>query len=94
MVFLAGTALASPPGAYPDRQEVLHEVDHPRTPEDRPVWREWRTTEPDGIAYSQFTASYRSFVQQQPLAMRQLHQPGDKLFLDFDLTLCSTRGGA
>ena len=65
MVFLAGTALASPPGAYPDRQEVLHEVDHPRTPEDRPVWREWRTTEPDGIAYSQFTASYRSFVQQQ-----------------------------
>ncbi len=36
MVLLAGTALASPPGAYPDRQEVLHEVDHPRTPEDRP----------------------------------------------------------
>ena len=47
------------------------------------LWREWRATEPDGIAYSQFTASYRSFVQQQPLAMRQLHQPGDKLFLDF-----------
>ena len=47
------------------------------------LWREWRATEPDGIAYSQFTASYRSFLQQQPLAMRQLHQPGDKLFLDF-----------
>lgn len=47
------------------------------------LWREWRATEPDGIAYSQFTASYRSFLQQQPLAMRQLHLPGDKLFLDF-----------
>ncbi|MBS5840785.1 MULTISPECIES: IS21 family transposase [Pseudomonas] len=47
------------------------------------LWREWRATEPDGIAYSQFTASYRAFLRQRPLVMRQLHLPGDKLFLDF-----------
>lgn len=36
----------------------------------------------DGIAYSQFTASYRSFLaQQQPLAMRQLHQPETSCFV-------------
>jgi hypothetical protein len=47
------------------------------------LWREWRATEPEGIAYSQFTASYRALLRQRPLVMRQLHLTGDKLFLDF-----------
>ncbi|PHU99674.1 hypothetical protein CSQ88_21215 [Iodobacter sp. BJB302] len=47
------------------------------------LWREWRAVEPNGIAYSQFTAGYRAFKSQRPLVMRQLHLPGDKLFLDF-----------
>ncbi len=47
------------------------------------LWREWRRIEPNGIAYSQFTSEYRHFARKLPLAMRQSHVPGEKLFLDF-----------
>jgi transposase len=68
--------------AYPDWNWVHRELRNPRVTQEL-LWREWRATEPDGIAYSQFTAGYRKFLKQQPLSMRQLHLPGDKLFLDF-----------
>lgn len=47
------------------------------------LWQEWRRNQPDGIAYAQFTAGYRAFRRSLPLVMRQVHRPGEKLFLDF-----------
>ena len=68
--------------ASPDWNWVQGEMRNPSVTLEL-LWREWRATQPDGIAYSQFTSSYRRFLRQQPLVMRQVHQPGDKLFLDF-----------
>jgi transposase len=68
--------------AIPDWNWVHAEMRNPSVTLEL-LWREWRATEPDGIAYSQFTASYRQFMRQRPLVMRQVHLPGDKLFLDF-----------
>ena len=67
--------------ACPDWNWVHAEMHNPSVTLEL-LWREWRATEPDGIAYSQFTASYRNFLKQQPLSMRQMHQPVVKLFLD------------
>ncbi|WP_341677276.1 IS21 family transposase [Niveibacterium sp. SC-1] len=47
------------------------------------LWREWRLNNPEGCAYSQFTAGYREWLRRQSLTMRQTHRPGDKLFVDF-----------
>lgn len=47
------------------------------------IWREWRQGEPEGIGYTHFTNSYRAWSKQQRLVMRQVHRPGDKLFVDF-----------
>ncbi len=68
--------------AIPDWNWVHAEMRNPSVTLEL-LWREWRASEPDGIAYSQFTASYRQFLRQRPLVMRQVHLPGDKLFLDF-----------
>lgn len=47
------------------------------------IWREWRGQQPDGVAYSQFTSSYRDWKRQQHVVMRRVHRPGEKLFVDF-----------
>lgn len=47
------------------------------------LWREWREKCPEGIAYSQFTAGYRAWAKRQHIVMRQIHRPGEKLFVDF-----------
>ena len=35
------------------------------------------------LCYSQYTATYRAWVNSQRVSMRQFHQPGQKLFIDF-----------
>lgn len=47
------------------------------------IWREWRQGAPAGIGYSQFTTSYREWTRSLHVSMRRVHQPGDKLFVDF-----------
>lgn len=47
------------------------------------LWQEFRTTEPEGASYAQFTRVYREWVNKQKLSMRQIHLPGDKCFVDF-----------
>tara|TARA_R110000764_G_scaffold40358_8_gene90183 strand:- start:6734 stop:7066 length:333 start_codon:yes stop_codon:yes gene_type:complete len=47
--------------ACPDWNWVHAEMRNPIVILELP-WHEGRATEPDGIAYSQFTASYRSFL--------------------------------
>lgn len=47
------------------------------------LWQEFRTSEPEGVSYAQFTRLYREWVNKQKLSMRQIHLPGDKCFVDF-----------
>lgn len=47
------------------------------------LWREWRETSPEGVAYSQFTCGYRKWLKRQTLTMRISHRAGEKLFVDF-----------
>lgn len=47
------------------------------------VLRKFRTTTPDGIGYSQFTAGYRAWIKSQHITMRIVHRPGANVFVDF-----------
>jgi len=47
------------------------------------LWREWRETCPQGVAYTQFSVGYRKWAKSQHVVMRQVHRPGEKLFVDF-----------
>lgn len=61
------------------------------------IWREWRESHPEGIGYSSFTGSYRRWIQSRHIAMRQVHAPGDKLFVDFagrTVKIRDPKGGA
>ncbi|MDA8269472.1 MAG: IS21 family transposase [Actinomycetota bacterium] len=47
------------------------------------LWIEYRESNPDGYAYSQFCELYRRFRRGVDLVMRQEHKAGEKLFVDF-----------
>ena len=47
------------------------------------LWYEYRETHPDGYAYSQFCAHYRSWARHLDAVMRQRHVAGEKMFVDF-----------
>ncbi len=51
------------------------------------LWEEYRYENRDQIdlclGYSRFSQCYRSWLNRQKISMRQLHKPGDKLFIDF-----------
>lgn len=61
------------------------------------LWREWKETEPSGVAYTQFTAGYRSYCGTLHIVMRRIHRPGEKLFVDFagrTVEICNPAGGS
>ncbi len=66
----------------PDWNWVREEMQRPDATLEQ-LWREWRGQCPEGIAYSQFTAGYRTWARQQHVVMRRVHVPGDKLFVDY-----------
>jgi transposase len=47
------------------------------------LWVEYRETHPDGYSYSQFCHHYRQWRRQLNPVMRQQHQAGEKLFVDY-----------
>ncbi|KQN42149.1 transposase [Pseudomonas sp. Leaf48] len=47
------------------------------------LWQEFREEEPFGVSYAQFTRLYRNWLSTQKVSMRQVHLPGDKMFVDF-----------
>jgi transposase len=47
------------------------------------VWQEYREQHPDGYQYSRFCDLYRGWRGKQDLCMRQVHRPGEKLFVDY-----------
>jgi transposase len=56
------------------------------------LWREWRETCPEGIGYTQFSTGYRRWVKTLNVAMRAVHRPADKLFVDFAGRTVEIRG--
>jgi transposase len=47
------------------------------------LWEEYREQHPDGYSYSRFCKLYRRWRKQQDVVLRQEHQPGEKLFVDW-----------
>jgi transposase len=47
------------------------------------LWQEYRAAQPQGYSYSQFCEHYRRWVRKLKPSMRQMHQAGEKVFVDF-----------
>lgn len=47
------------------------------------LWLEFREIEPTGIGLTQFTCGYKVWKKDLHVVMRQVHRPGEKLFVDF-----------
>jgi transposase len=47
------------------------------------LWHEYKSIHPEGLQYSQFCEHYRRFAGTLDLVMRQTHQAGEKLFVDY-----------
>lgn len=47
------------------------------------VWQEYREQHPDGYQYSRFCDLYRAWRGKLDVCMRQVHRPGEKLFVDY-----------
>jgi transposase len=60
------------------------------------LWMEYREAHPDGYGYSQFCNLYRAWRGRIDVTMRQAHQAGEKLFVDFPgdtVPVCDARSG-
>jgi transposase len=47
------------------------------------LWQEYKARHPDGYQYSRFCELYRAWAAKLDLVMRQDHQAGEKLFVDY-----------
>jgi len=48
------------------------------------LWEEYVASNPeDALSYSQFTGHHRRYAGSLNLSMRQTHEPGQKVFVDF-----------
>ena len=47
------------------------------------LWEEYRIENPRGFAYTQFCVRYREWKRQLSPVMRQTHEAGDRLFVDY-----------
>jgi transposase len=47
------------------------------------LWEEYRAIHPDGLGYTAFCVHYQRWRSYQALVLRQVHVPGDKLFVDY-----------
>jgi transposase len=47
------------------------------------LWKEYKKRYPDGYAYSQFCHHFGIFLDSGDLTMRQAHEPGDMMFIDY-----------
>lgn len=77
-----GSAMGGPRKAVPEWHEVHEQLRSPDMTLEL-LWQEFREQEPNGVSYAQFTRHYRAWLKKQKLSMRQVHLPGDKLFVDF-----------
>lgn len=76
-------ATVSLSAATPDFAEIARELSHKGVTRQL-LWREYAEPHPDNhYSYSRFTVLFRGWRQKQQLSMRQHHQPGEKLFVDY-----------
>ena len=47
------------------------------------LWQEYKAQYPEGLQYTAFCNQYRRWLATQELVFRQVHVPGDKLFVDY-----------
>ncbi len=47
------------------------------------LWEEYKAAYPEGLQYTAFCIHYRRWLATQELVLRQVHAPGDKLFVDY-----------
>ena len=47
------------------------------------LWQEYKSAHPEGWQYSVFCEQYRRWLATQDPVLRQQHEPGDKLFVDY-----------
>lgn len=47
------------------------------------LWQEYKTAHPEGVQYTAFCNQYRRWLARHELVFRQIHSPGEKLFVDY-----------
>lgn len=47
------------------------------------LWQEYRERHADGLGYSAFCDAFRLWLKTQDAVMRQVHKPGERLFVDY-----------
>jgi len=47
------------------------------------LWQEYKAAHPDGLQYTAFCIHYQRWHSAQAVVLRQVHAPGDKLFVDY-----------
>ena len=67
----------------PDFTQLHEELQRHRHLTLQLAWEEYRQSHPDGYAYSRFCELYRRWRQQLDVVLRQEHQAGEKLFVDY-----------
>ncbi|MGH7488602.1 MAG: IS21 family transposase, partial [bacterium] len=66
----------------PDFAHVHRELARPGVTREL-LWREYKAAQPDGVQYTAFCNQYRRWLATQELVFRQVHAPGEKLFVDY-----------
>jgi len=72
----------SPTVPWPDYAEVHRELARRGVTREL-LWHEYKTTHPNGLQYTAFCNHYRHWLATQEVVLRQVHTPGDKLFVDY-----------
>ena len=66
----------------PDCAHVHRELSRPGVSREL-LWHEYKSAHPDGLEYTAFCNHYRRWRASQEVVFRQVHVPGDKLFVDY-----------
>lgn len=75
-------AASSPGKALPDWPAIHRELRRPNVTLQL-LWREYRQAHPDGYQRSQFCQRYQDWARTLEPVLRQVHEPGQKLFVDW-----------
>jgi transposase len=86
---VAGT----PPPPIPDWGQIHAELRRPNVTL-RLLWQEYIRTDPSGLKYSRFCERYQEWRKALEPTLRQVHVPGEKLFVDWAGQTVPIRNGA
>ncbi len=66
----------------PDFAQVHRELARPGVTRQL-LWEEYKAAHPEGLQYTAFCVHYQRWLATQELVFRQVHAPGEKLFVDY-----------